>query len=349
MFQATFRFVFFEKEMINPVKFRENDYLCSEENIRYNIIMKYLISIVICCFHLLSALASHPLEMVTLPTVAADSVRELPLPSVPTTLRQPAERANYIISHFWDAMDFRDTLHSHNKGFMEQNFANFISVFPYADERAQRTAVEILLDKAEADSAAYVLVRDIAEKYLYESNSPMMSEDYYILFLERFVHSTILGEYATLRLCRQLDAARKNRPGMIAADFTYITRDGSSTTLHKTPTQGNMLLIFYDPDCEHCKEIMGELQVNETLANAIAFGKITVLAIYSGDDHDLWKHTATSLPTDWTVGYEAGILQENGAYVLRTMPTLYLLDSHKKVIQKDVLPIQLLYLLQNSN
>ena len=31
--------------MINPVKFRENDYLCSEENIRYNIIMKYLISI----------------------------------------------------------------------------------------------------------------------------------------------------------------------------------------------------------------------------------------------------------------------------------------------------------------
>ena len=102
---------------------------------------------------------------------------ELPLPDVPATLREPAERAAFIIGHFWDAMDFGDTLRSRDAAFMEQNFSNFISVFPYAAAEAQRAAVGSLLRRAEADSDAYVLLADIAEKYLYEPNSPMLAED----------------------------------------------------------------------------------------------------------------------------------------------------------------------------
>lgn len=245
-------------------------------------------------------------------------------------------------------MAFADTVRSYNRAFMEQNFSNFISVFPYADEEARQAAVGVLLEKAEADSAAYALLRDIAEKYLYEPHSPMHSEDYYILFLERFVNSTVLGEYGTLRLRRQLEAARKNRPGMVAADFAYTTREGNAATLHKTVGEGDLLLMFYDPDCEHCKETMEELRANEMLSSAVASGRLKVLAVYSGDSHQLWKQTAASLPADWTIGYEAGVLQENGSYVLRAMPTLYLLDRNKKVVLKDVLPEQLFYLLRAS-
>ena len=296
--------------------------------------MKYLIFIVAC--------------LLVVPTATADSIPELPLPNVPAVLQKPADRANYIITHFWDAMDFSDTPRSHNKAFMEQNFVNFISIFPYADEQAQQAAVGTLLNKAETDSAAYALLRDIAEKYLYEPNSPMLSEDYYLLFLEHLVNSTVLGEYGTLRLRRQLEAACKNRPGMTAADFAYTARDGNDNTLHKTATKGDMLLIFYDPDCEHCKEIMGELQADKTLSDAVALGSIKVLAIYSGDDYQLWKDTAASLPAEWTVGYESGALQENGLYVLRAMPTLYVLDYNKKVKLKDVLPKQLLHFIRST-
>ena len=290
-----------------------------------------ILLLIVCWFGLLS--------------VVADSIPELPLPNVPTTLRTPGERANYIITHFWDAMEFGDTIRSHNRMFMEQNFSNFISVFPYAEEVVRQKAVETLLGKAETDSIGYVLLKDIAEKYLYEPDSPMMSEEFYILFLERFIKSPILGEHGALRLYRQLDAARKNRPGMTAANFSYTTREGTSTTLHQTDTNGELLLIFYDPDCEHCKEVTGELQKAKTLSEAIAAGKIKVLAIYSDEDHNLWKRTAGLLPKEWTVGYDGGTLQENGSYVLRTMPTLYLLDREKKVIAKDIQPAQLLNLL----
>ena len=304
--------------------------------------MKRFIFITVCCFHLLAASADDELIVGASAAVAApDTITELPLPNVPRTLRRPPERANYIINHFWDAMDFCDTLRSHNRGFMEQNFSNFISVFPYGEEQARRTAVRTLIGKAECDSAAYILLKDIAEKYLYEPNSPMLSEDYYMLFLEHYVEAPILGEQGVIRPRRQLDAVRKNRPGMTAADFAYTTHKGHRTTLHQTVAEGHLLLIFYDPDCEHCKETMKELQANEALSSAVASKKVKVLAVYSGDDRKLWKRTAPSLPADWTVGYEDGMLQENGSYVLRAMPTLYLLDADKKVVLKDVLPAQL--------
>ena len=304
--------------------------------------MRHLVFAAVCWVYLFSASlsATNVFWRAQAPavdeTASSDSALELPLPKVPMTLRDVSERADYIINHFWDAMDFGDTARSRNTAFMEQNFSNFISVFPFASEPAQQTAVGALLHKAEADSAAYVLLAGIAEKYLYEPNSPMLSEDYYILFLDRLVNSPILNSGSARRLRWQLEAANKNRPGMTAADFSYVTRDGSQGTLHGMRHGGDLLLIFYDPDCEHCKETMDRLQHDDRLGQMVADGTLAVLAIYSGDDHDLWVKTASSLPEGWTVGYEPGTMQEDGSYVLRAMPTLYLLDSSKKVLQKDL-------------
>lgn len=60
------------------------------------------------------------------------SPRELPLPEVPALLTAPEERAAYVLEHFWDGMDFRDTLRSRDRLFMEQCFVNFLSLFPHA-------------------------------------------------------------------------------------------------------------------------------------------------------------------------------------------------------------------------
>lgn len=265
---------------------------------------------------------------------------ELPLPDLPATLREPRARANYLLDHFWDALDFADTLRARNSLLVEQAFANYISVFPHADDAARRASVRKLLRRAEADSAAYILLTEIAETYLYEPESPMMSEDYYILFLENMVSSPVLGKYGVLRPRRQLDAARKNRPGMTAADFSYTTPDGQRTTLHDTPVEGPLLLIFYDPDCDHCREVM------RTLEKELPTEGVTVLAIHSGDNYVLWRETVRLLPAGWLAGYESGAMQQAGRYVLRSMPTLYLLDNLKRVVLKDARPGQVAETLQ---
>lgn len=307
-----------------------------------------ILFILIGCFHFIFAMAgnySHRQSTAVFSTAvdfrdsvqeSADTIPALPLPSVPPSLQTAKERADYIITHFWDAMDFCDTRRSCNAMFMEQNFSNFISVFPYANESAHTTAISTLMLKAEANSEAYTLLADIAEKYLYNLDSPVYSEDYYLLFLRHILASDMMAnDPNNARLKFRWDALNKNRSGMLAADFAYTTPNGTAATLHTFPTPSHLLLIFYDPDCEHCKEVMNELQNNQLLSSAISSGKLQILAIYSGDDYDLWKKTAHLLPKEWNVGYDSGTLQENGSYVIRTLPTLYLLDYNKKVLLKE--------------
>lgn len=106
---------------------------------------------------------------------------DLPLPSLPASLTDPEERADYLAAHFWDALDFSDTIRSLDTAFIEQNFANYSTVLALASGRD--TAVGNLLGRIRAASpAAYGLFVYVAEKYLYEPDSPVFDEQSYLPF-----------------------------------------------------------------------------------------------------------------------------------------------------------------------
>ena len=259
---------------------------------------------------------------------------ELPLPSIPQTLTAPEDRAAYLTAHFWDAMDFADTTLTADRAFMEQNFANFASVFPALTPQALKAAVSSLMAKASASTAAYRTLTDIAEKYLYDPNSPMLNEEHYVAFLEETAGSPLLSEAERSKQAFNLRCALKNRQGTVAADFSYTDRQGRHRTLHTTEAE-TLMLIFYDPDCGHCTEIMDKMKGDTALRDAITSGSIKVLAIYSDGDRPLWERTKGGLPAEWTVGFDTSGIQEHGTYILRAMPTVYILDREKRVIAKE--------------
>lgn len=257
------------------------------------------------------------------------------MPQLPATLREPRDRAAWLLGHFWEGLDFHDTLRSRSRDFMEQNFANFVSLFPHAPAEAQAPAVGTLMRAAEADTAAYVLLTEIAEKYLYEPNSPMFCEEYFILFLEEIVRTPVLDEFSKIRPRSLLDAARKNRPGMLAADFGYIARDNRRLRLSATPAE-RLLLFFYDPDCPHCREIMALLDGDPVFNEAVRSRRLTVLALYVDGDRAAWERTKNDLPARWIVGFDTGEIRSKDLYVMPAMPALYLLNGQRRVVLKDV-------------
>lgn len=260
---------------------------------------------------------------------------ELPLPELPSSLTNPSERAAYIIEHFWDALDFKDQRKVRNELFMEQNFANFVSVFPFAEENSRKTAVKILTDKAAEDPEVYKLIAAIAEKYLYEPKSPVYSEEYYEIFLTPILTDRILPSEDLLRPKRHLEEINKNRPGTLASDFNFTLRNGETFSLQSLPSEGYILTVFYDPDCYNCRKVMRMLASDTLLNDMIDEGKLTVLAVYSGEEKELWEKTATELPEQWIEGYEPGTIEDDDLYVLPSTPTLYLLDKDKIVLLKN--------------
>lgn len=257
---------------------------------------------------------------------------ELPAPAVPDSIAEPEERAAWAALHWWDDLDFSDHRRSLDTAFMEQNFSNFISVAAYADSIGRVQGVERLMKRAEADSAAWRFVVDVAEKYLYDPNSPFRSDELYAPFLRAQLASPLADEARRVRDAHRLKMAMKNRVGTRATNFRFVTADGRDMSLSDVRSEKEILLIFYNPDCESCGEVVerfGKLPMTEWF---------TVLAIDAESDRGRWEATKMDMPEGWTVGYALSPLLDEDMYDLKASPTIYVLDSTGVVIAKDIPP-----------
>ena len=302
--------------------------------------MKNLVSILLTVALMALGACSKGKSTPTATSVAAvDTVETLDLPVIPPDVTDPNLRADFIALHFWDSMDFRDTVRSRNSDFIQQNFVNYLSILPYTSSTdVVGEGFSRLLDKACVDSAAYDLLLSTADKYLDDPNSPMLSEDIYIIYLNSLIQSGRLDDNSLAVKKYRLEMAGKNRPGTLAADFSFVTSEGAGYTLtHYVNTQScDVMLVFFDPECDHCDEILGELTSNPRLNTEIADGTIRVLAMYSGENENAWRDKAAELPSSWTIGYNAGSVVDDELYFLPALPSIYIIGHNGIVKEKDV-------------
>lgn len=264
----------------------------------------------------------------------SDSVEELALPVLPKDMTNPVNRADYLLAHFWDAMDFSDVSRGRDRGFMEQNLVNFFSVMPHASAVGRQAGVDHLMQIASADVDAYKLILELAEHYLYESGSPMRDEEMFIPFLNVAVESAVLSESERIRPHYLLEAALRNWIGTESADFDMKIRGGSTVGMHKFTSGKPTLLMFYDPECDHCAATIEELRTDGTLNRLLGEGRINVLAVYPFGEEYVWLNDPmVKIPAGWTDAFAD--LSEVELYDFPEMPVLYLLDGSGTVLLKD--------------
>ena len=262
---------------------------------------------------------------------------EFPYPQIPSMMTEPQQRATYLLMHYWDNVDFNDMKLVANDDFMEQGFVNYLSVLPIVDALTAERSVEAMMKRAEVNGVAYKKLVNIAEKYLFEPNSPMVNDEMYIMFLNQVLKTSVLSKVEKSRFEYQHRVVMKNRVGSVATDFIYMDKDGKTGSLHQLKAE-ETLLVFYDPECDNCAEIIEKLRYDRRLNSKIMSGKLRVLAVYAGDNRALWEQHLAKMPTNWLVGRAVSKIQPLGLYVLRAMPAIYLLDKDKKVVKKEAVP-----------
>lgn len=263
------------------------------------------------------------------PDEAADSLL-LQMPAVPDSLRTVEGRAGFLAVHFWDAMDWKDRSRSLDTAFVEQNFANYLTVLPLADSLSRTKGVETLMKSAEADSAAYGFLGETAAKYLGDPNSPMRDEELYILFLRELTRSPLTDRAVKMRYDHHLEAAMKNRPGSRAADFRLADAEGRITTLHELAASApRTVVLFYDPDCDHCKETVARL-ASVRVPEGVRIAAVDVMG-----DRERFEATKNKFPSGWRLAFALDPIEDRGLYVLPALPSLYLLNRSAQVLLKD--------------
>ena len=264
---------------------------------------------------------------------------ERPIP--PLIMTNPQDRAGYMITHFWDNFDFMDTMYCHAPDITEQAFVDFIALFPHATYDKVSEGAKKLLGAAETNVVMYNYFYKLAGHYLYDPNSQMRNDEYYIPFLEHVVASPRVTEAFKVRTQHFLQLTNRNRVGSKAEDIVYTTASGSTGRLYNLSAR-YLLLMFYNPDCKECKETTDLLKKSQAVTAAVASGRLKVLAVYPDEDIAIWRDHLNEIPSSWINGYDkTQVIKTNEVYDLKAIPTLYLLDADKKVILKDISVAQL--------
>lgn len=267
-----------------------------------------------------------------------DTIRkkEIVLPVIPSELTIAQERANYLVNHYWDNFDFADTAFIHLPEITEQAFANYIEILTHADKATSYFSMNDMLLKSEkASNLMYGYFLDMYKKYLYDPNSPLRNEEYYIPVLNHVIKSDNTGETDWERAEFTLSLMLKNRVGQSASNITYTLESGKTKRLYDTHAQYT-LLYFYNPDCSACEQLTNYLKESDLIEKLVNNKILSILMVYPDKDLDIWRKHLSNIPETWINGYDKSTtIIDKQIYDLKAIPTLYLLNKDKKVILKD--------------
>lgn len=242
-----------------------------------------------------------------------EPVDSFPLPAVPAALTVPTERAEYVVSHFFDGAILPD---SPSLG-LETMIANFTTVAPLASEDAIHHAAATLYSRADNDDKLET-VRTVLEQYLFSSDSPFLDLDLFTLFLE--------ADKPSMRRDGLLNLSSLNRKGSQASDINILTSVGTVTSLKQLASDSAaILLVFFDPECERCIEFTSDLAKDPQLKGAIKNKQLSVVTIWPGGNQPV---KPIFFPEEWITGTDAeGMIEESDLYFIPSFPDAYLLTG----------------------
>ena len=258
--------------------------------------------------------------------------------AIPDALTQANERADYLLSHYWDNFDFADTTYIHLPEITEQAFVDYINIFPQVENEKVYSSITKMLEhsiRQDKTNKVYSYFLNLYKKYLYDANSPMRDDEYYIPVVECILKDTINDLTTKERAKFSLMMMQKNRKENVATNFTYTLQSGKQRTLHQIKSEYT-LLMFYNPDCHACSETVTYLKQSKIINTLLAESRLNIFAFYPDDDLSIWKKHLSDIPETWINSYDQKQEVKNKLlYDLKAIPSLYLLDKEKRVLLKD--------------
>lgn len=301
---------------------------------------------------------------------SAPSPVPFPVPEIPVMLQQQggAAVAGYLCEHFWDG--FLDTARVFPVsdtlllGVSRDGLAKAVAEYAYvvdaisSDPGAFRlqipricSSLAALMDAASVSPYFFTWLADELSYFFYNPNSPYRNEDVYGPLALWLSESPLVDDVIKGRYRFESGLCGLNQCGSTAADFGFSDRHGRMYSMHGIDAE-YVIMFFTNPGCDACRQIIDRLTSFRTLSgltleDLARLGKVAVLNIYIDSDMEAWMDYSVSYPAYWHNGYDPyGVLRDNSLYAIRAIPSMYLLDSEKRVLFKDAVPEKIMAYLQ---
>lgn len=286
------------------------------------------------------------------PIARGQKIEDYPLPTVPDSITELEPRADYMVFHYWEKYNFQDTTLLAIPEYAEQALSNFIALLSYASPQGRQQATDQWITLATSNAKSYDFFTKEAERYLYDPESPLKNEDLLLCVLNSILASPIGNEYDKVHAQFLHQLISRNQPGTPAENFAFELPDGKRDSLSTFAPGKPLLLMFFDPECESCKHTINQLHNDTTLTQALANNQLAILTIIPNDNENKWDNSSPAkiegVPLraenydaqseNWYIAISLTDIKANALYDLKTLPSLYLLDSARNVLLKDTTP-----------
>lgn len=243
---------------------------------------------------------------------------------------------NSDLDKVWVKYSFTNNEVNKFPNMIEESVVAYLAQFPEHPMEEIKSSLGRLVKRSESNEIFFNFLKDKFSFYLYNPNSPVRNDTYYEEVLGVYQQSLLLDDSDKQRDNLILELVRKNQVDSLSANFQFLDTKGQKKYLHSVHAKYK-LLVFYDPLCGHCKEIIAEMRSSDFLNNEINAKEIVVLAIDPVGDQKEWETHKSEIPSMWINGfdYEREIVGKS-LYNILGYPTIYLLDSKNRVVLKDV-------------
>jgi len=277
------------------------------------------------------------------------SRRSFPTPEIPTMISGQQERMDFLALHFWDRFLDPSALYLSDSTAVngitleeaEQQMGVFSTLLMQVSPSVGKESMDTFFTKTEAFSLAhpesnvFPRLSDLARKYLYDPNSPVRNEDLYGVYVARQAKSALTPQEDKARFQFEAQLCALNPVGSVATDFSFTDTAGRIRSLHGIKADW-LLLIFGNPDCTACRELVDVMAASSRVQALVDEGKLKVVDIFIDREIDAWKAGKAAFPASWICGYDHTFqIRDNLLYSVRGIPSLYLLDKDKKILLKD--------------
>lgn len=258
--------------------------------------------------------------------------QEYHMPIMPDSLIDTPSRVRWALNNYWNSFQFSDSTLL-TPTYAEQAFVNYLSLLPYGSHEEQQHSISHWWQIMDGCSAARRYFFDSAEHYLYHPNSPMRSESRWRMILseigDRDDGALRSRAHFALRMINQ------NQVGETTTDVSLQLPDGSESSLLSSVRGTPTLLLFYDPECEHCQQVLTHLRSDEHVNVALSSVAVQLLAVYTGEETAVWLRHLQDLPPTWHHASDRGVITSHMSYDLRSLPVIYLLTAEGKIDKKE--------------
>jgi len=241
----------------------------------------------------------------------------------------------YLKQHFWDNVDFAngDILRT---PIYHTRMLRYIEKMTPQIPDSINAAADILLEKAKAndDIFRYTLSKII---YLYETSKIMGMDAVFVHLAEKYYMTNQAFWVDSVQLFKISDRVRSIKPTLIGkqAPPIYHMKDRAGNLIPLYSIDADFtVLVFWDPDCGHCKKEMPKLI---EIYNKFKDQGVKFYSVCTELERDKWIKFIDEYEFGWINVADFELRSPfRELYDISSTPKVFVLDKNKKIIAKKI-------------